>query len=45
MAGLGAFLYLAASGINNVNGALRMTDQGTAHVEQDSNQVGQDCSQ
>ena len=36
---------MAARGINNVNDALRMTDQGTAQVEQDSNQVGQDCSQ
>ena len=36
---------MAARGINNVNDASRMTDQGTAQVEQDSNQVGQDCSQ
>ena len=36
---------MAARGINNVNDALRMTDQGIAQVEQDSNQVGQDCSQ
>ena len=36
---------MAARGINNVNDALRMTDQDTAQVEQDSNHVGQDCSQ